>query len=248
MANEAIRLDPGLGEAHTALACLAFWYEWDWARVERELKTALELNPDDSYAFVFRGFSLLVSERFPEAEVALREALRPDPHYPVGNVVMAQLRQFTGELDESVAILDGVLRRDPRRFDARMWRGLSQLYRGNHTEAASDFDVAISIVGRLPVPLALRGVIHARSDETKRAHQILEELRSRDKEEYVDPYCLFALSFAVDGFDAACPYLEQMLEVRSRFVTYLRVAPRYRELRSEPRFMNALRTVWPDDF
>jgi hypothetical protein len=28
----------------------------------------------------------------------------------------------------------------------------------------------------------------------------------------------------------------------------LRVTPRYRELRSDPRFMKVLRTVWPDDF
>jgi TolB-like protein len=248
MANEAIRLDPGVGEAHTALACLAFWYEWDWASVERELETALELNPDDQFALVFRGFSLLVREQFPEAEAAFREALRLDPHYPIGNVDLAQLCTFTGRLDESVAILDGVLRRDPRRFDARMWRGLGQLYRGNPGDAASDLDEAISIVGRLPAPLFLRGVIHARSEETERAHQILEELRSRAKEEYVDPYCLFALCFAVDGFDAAFPYLEEMLDNRSFYATYLRVVPRYSELRSEPRFINALRTIWPDDF
>ncbi len=248
MANEAIRLDPDLGEAHTALACLAFWSEWDWARVERELDTALDLNPDDSFAHVFRGYYLLVRQRFPEAEAALREALHPDPHYLFGNVELAQLRIFTGRLDESVAILDGVLRRDPRRLDATGWRGLAQLYRGNLGEAANDLEEAISIFGRLPVPLFVRGVIHARSDETERARQILEELRSLAKQEYVDPYCLFALCFAIDGFDAAFPYLEEMLDNRSFYATYLRVVPRYRELRSDPRFMNALRTVWPDDF
>ncbi len=248
MANEAIRLDPGVGEAHTALASLAFWYEWDWARVERELERALELSPDQPFALVFRGFSLLVRERFPEAEVALREALRPDPDYPLGNVEVAQLRYLTGKFDEGVAILDGVIRRYPRTFDARIWRGLCQLGRENLGEAASDLDEAISIVGRLPLALALRGIVHARSDETERARQILEELRSRAKQEYVDPYCLFILCSAIDGFDAAFPYLEEMLDTRSFFVTYLRVVPRYRELRSEPRFMNALRTIWPDDF
>lgn len=76
----------------------------------------------------------------------------------------------------------------------------------------------------------------------------MEELRSRAREEYVDPYCLFTLCFAIDGLDAAVPYLERTLDTRSVFVTFLRVVPRYREIRSDPRFLNALRTVWPDDF
>jgi tetratricopeptide (TPR) repeat protein len=248
MANEAIRLDPGVGEAHAALASLAYWYEWDWAMVERELETALELNPDQPFALAFRGFSLTLRERFAEAEVALREALRLDPHYPIGNVVLAELRAFTGRPEEGIAILDAVLRRDPQTYDARLWRGICQLYSGNPVEAASDLDKGISMVGRLPIPIMLRGVVHAVSGETERARQILEELRSRAKEEYVDPYCLFSLCYAIDGFEEAFPYLEQMLDTRSFFVTYLRATPRYRELRSEPRFMNALRTVCPEDF
>ncbi|UCC71943.1 MAG: tetratricopeptide repeat protein [Gemmatimonadota bacterium] len=248
MANEALRLDPDLGEAHAALASLAFWYEWDWAKVERELETALQLNPYDQFALAFKGFSLLVRERFPEAEAAFREALRIDPHYPIGNVDLAQLSAFTGKADEGVAILDGVLRREPRTYDARLWRGICQLYSENLGEAANDFEQAISLVGRLPVAIMFRGLVHAFGGETERARQILEELRARAKEEYVDPYFLFSLCHSIDGFDAALPYLEQMLEVRSRHVTYLRVAPRYRELRSEPRFVNVLRTIWPDDF
>ena len=248
MANEALRLDPGLGEAYTALACLAFWYEWDWARVERELQRALEINPDDMFALLFRGFSLLVAERFAEAETFFREALRRDPHHAMGNVDLAQLRRCTGRPDEGVTILDGVLRREPRNYDARLWRGICQIDSGNLEQAASDFDLAISMVGRLPVTIMFRGLVHAFSGEKEPAQRILEELRARAKDEYVDPYYLFSLCLPIEGFDAAFTYLERMLEVRSRFVTYLRVTPRYRELRSDPRFMRVLRKVWPDDF
>ncbi|MGD8867874.1 MAG: hypothetical protein PVI01_09590, partial [Gemmatimonadales bacterium] len=118
----------------------------------------------------------------------------------------------------------------------------------NLGESASDFDEAIASFGRVIIPVALRGVVHAFSGETERARQILEELRLRATEEYVDPYYLFVLSLGIDGFDAAFPYLEQMIEVRSFLVGFLRVVPRYRELRSDPRFTNALCTIWPDDF
>lgn len=129
-----------------------------------------------------------------------------------------------------------------------MWRGLCHLYAGDLRTAANDLDAVISMVGRLPVGVALRGTVDAYSDEPEQARRLLEELRSRAREEYVDPYCLFTLSHAIDGFEAALPHLEQMLDTRSIFVSYLRIVPRYRELRSDPRFLSALRRIWPDDF
>jgi serine/threonine-protein kinase len=247
-AQEAIKLDPDLGDAHTALAAVAFWYDWDWAKADRELEMALKLNPDDSYALGFRGWTFVLRERFAEAETALNEAARLDPLSPLRRVWQAHLHIFAGAPEEGVSTMDRVLRSDPQVYLARYWRGLGHLYAGNLREAASDLDEAIAMVGRLPVPVAVRGVVHAVSGESERAQQILEELRSRAKKEYVDPYCLFTLCLAIDGFDAAFPYLEQTLDTRSVFASYLRVIPRFRELRSEPRFMNALRTIWPDDF
>jgi len=248
VANEAIRLDPGCGEAHLGLAYVAFWYEWDWAKSDRELETALQLNPDDPWALAFRGWTLVKRERFSEAEAALRQAIRLDPLSPLRTTELAELFAYTGRPEDGIAMLDKVLGRDPQSYNAWMWRGLCHLYAGDLGAAASDFDRAISIVGRLPLPVALRGVVHAYSDETERALTISEELEVRATDEYVDPFCLFTLSFAIDGFEAAFPYLERAIDTRSIFVTYLRLSPRYRELRSEPRFLNALRTIWPDDF
>jgi len=248
VANEAIRLDPGCGDAHLGLAYVAFWYEWDWAKADRELETALRLNPDDPWALSFRGWTLTKRERFAEAEAALRQAMRLDPLSPLRATELAELFAYTARPEEGVAILDKVLGRDPQSYNAWMWRGLCHLYAGDLGAAASDFDEAISIIGQLPLPVALRGVVHAYSDETERARQILEELEVRASDEYVDPFCLFTLCFAIDGLDAAFPYLERSIDTRSIFVTYLRLSPRYRELRSEPRFLNALRRLWPDDF
>jgi tetratricopeptide (TPR) repeat protein len=248
VANEAIRLDPGCGDAHLGLAYVAFWYEWDWAKADRELEAALRLNPDDPWALAFRGWTLTKRERFAEAEAALRQAMRLDPLSPLRATELAELFAYTARPEEGVAILDKALGRDPQSYNAWMWRGLCYLYAGDLGAAASDFDEAISIIGQLPLPVALRGVVHAYSDETERARQILEELEVRASDEYVDPFCLFTLSFAIDGFEAAFPYLERAIDTRSIFVTYLRLSPRYRELRSEPRFLNALRAIWPDDF
>jgi TolB-like protein/Flp pilus assembly protein TadD len=247
-AQDAIRLDPGVGEAYRALAAVAFWHEWDWAKGLRELEKAVELNPDDSYAVGYRGWLLLVLGRVAEAEAPLYEAVRLDPWSPMKRVWLASFYNYAGRHEEGVAILDDLLRRDQRAYIALHFRGLCHMYAGNFTAAARDFDEGIASIGRSILPVALKGAVHAFAGETQQARQILEELRSRAAHEYVDPYYLFTLSLPIDGFDAAFPYLEQMLEVRSVLVGFLRIAPRFKELRSEPRFLNALRTIWPDDF
>ncbi len=247
-ARQALRLDPSLGEAHTALAMVAFFHEWDWAEGLHELGKALELNPDDSLALGYRGYLLVMLERFAEAEAPLNEAVRLDPLSPLKRIWLAQFHAYTGRPEEGVALLDSLLRRDPQAYIALHFRGLCHTYSGNLAAAARDFDEGIARFDRFILPVAMRGLVHALAGETERALQFLEELRSRATQEYVDPYYFFGIYLLLDGFDAAVPYLEQMLEVRSVLVGYLRVAPRFRHLRSEPRFLNALRTIWPDDF
>jgi len=247
-AQEALRLDPRLGEAHTALAFVAFWHEWDWAKVESELQTALQLNPDDPWALGYRGWSFMFTERFAEAEACLDEALRLDPLSPLRAMFLAQVYAFTGRLKEGIATLDRMLRHDPHLLAIRFWRALLHGYARNLAAAVSDCDAAIATHGRIITTVGIKGIVHGLNGDTEQARQILEELHARATDEYVDPYFLFAVCLLVDGFDAALPYLEQTVERRSVFVGYLRATPRHKQLRSDPRFLNALRTVWPDDF
>jgi TolB-like protein len=247
-AQEALRLDPGLGEAHTALAFVAFWHDWDWAKVESELETALELDRDDPWAHGYRGWSFMFTERFAEAEACLDEALRLDPLSPLRAMFLAQVYGYTGRLEEGIATLDRMLRHDPHLLAIRFWRALLHGYAGNLAAAVSDCDAAITTFGPLITTVGIKGIVLGLNGDTEQARQVFEELRSRATDEYVDPYFLFAIRLLLDGFDAALPYLEQTVEKRSVFVGYLRAAPRHKQLRSDPRFMNALRTIWPGDF
>jgi serine/threonine-protein kinase len=58
-AMEALRLDDRLAEAHTALAAVSLWHEYDWAAAEREFRRAIALNPNSAYAH--HWYALLLS-------------------------------------------------------------------------------------------------------------------------------------------------------------------------------------------
>ena len=58
-AMEALRLDDRLAEAHTALAAVSLWHDYDWAAAEREFQRAIALNPNSAYAH--HWYALLLS-------------------------------------------------------------------------------------------------------------------------------------------------------------------------------------------
>ena len=46
-AKRALAIDGTLADAHTSLAVVLHWYDWDWAAAEKEYQRAIELNPND---------------------------------------------------------------------------------------------------------------------------------------------------------------------------------------------------------
>src|SRR5262245_25206132 len=68
-AQQAVRLDDGLAEAHHALAEVKFG-DWDWAGAEREFQRALALDPGSAGIHGRYGFYL---ERIGRSDEALVE-------------------------------------------------------------------------------------------------------------------------------------------------------------------------------
>jgi TolB-like protein/DNA-binding winged helix-turn-helix (wHTH) protein len=79
VAEKALALDPNLSDAHAALARVAFYYEWDWAKAEKELRKALELNPSNAGAHEALGDYFEVMGRLREGLEEQQHAQELDP-------------------------------------------------------------------------------------------------------------------------------------------------------------------------
>src|SRR6185295_2710393 len=66
-AVKALAIDERLVGAHRTLAAVKMWYDWDWPGAERELKRAIELNPE--------GFQRALYNRFLEVTGRIDEAI-----------------------------------------------------------------------------------------------------------------------------------------------------------------------------
>ncbi|MEA2692129.1 MAG: eukaryotic-like serine/threonine-protein kinase, partial [Acidobacteriota bacterium] len=76
---KALALDDALPEAHASLGNILFDEDWDWAGGERELRRALELNPNYATAHHWYWAALVILGRWPEARREIELAHELDP-------------------------------------------------------------------------------------------------------------------------------------------------------------------------
>ncbi len=68
-----------MAEAYAAIGFIDLFYHWNRAEAERELRKAIELNPNYSTAYLNYGLSLLTESRFDDALTQLRKAKQLEP-------------------------------------------------------------------------------------------------------------------------------------------------------------------------
>ena len=78
-AQKALALNGSLPEAHTALAVVLDYYEWNWTEAEGEYRLALDVNPSDTQARGFLTSLLARVGRSPNAIQQGQNATERDP-------------------------------------------------------------------------------------------------------------------------------------------------------------------------
>lgn len=91
IAQQALQLDSNLCEAHTVLGNILSWGEWKWEEARKELKLAIELNPNFGEAhFSYAELLDLIGEN-EDARKEMNQALGLDPYYAFYNGISAVL-------------------------------------------------------------------------------------------------------------------------------------------------------------
>src|SRR5438876_4101799 len=112
-AMKALELDDTVAEAHTALAYVLFYADFDWASAEREFKRAIELNPNSALSHSRYSECLKTRQRFTES---LAEAQRAQDLDPLSPDIVSQLGAvyfFTRRYDEAIAQYQKALELNP---------------------------------------------------------------------------------------------------------------------------------------
>lgn len=102
-ALKAALLDDQLPEAHTALAEVRLYYDWDWAAADESFKRAIELNPSQDWAHAHYGWYFQLTGDAKRAIEEMQLAQEIGPLNPLWSAWLAWLYWAQNDLDEALA-------------------------------------------------------------------------------------------------------------------------------------------------
>jgi TolB-like protein/Tfp pilus assembly protein PilF len=242
-ALEALKRDDSLGEAHTSLAMLHFWYDWDWASAEREFKLAIARNRSYPTAHHWYAIYLSAMGRHDEAMTEIDQATRLDPVSAIIRASRGWVQYHRRQYDEAIVESRKALDLDADFVRAHTYLGMSYLKKGKPQEAIAAAAEADRLGGGIPITRAYLAQAYALGGRTAEANQILADLVRPTPGRYVSPSDVAALYVWLGEPERAIDWLEKAVDERSFNMVYLKVHPGYDPLRQNPRFVALLRRM-----
>jgi len=243
-AARAIEIDNNLAEAHTSLAFVKAWYDWDWSGAEREFKQALELNPDYATAHHWYAIYLMAIGRNDEAMEEITRAYNIDPLSLAISRDVGLLRHF-GEPQSFQAIEQYLktIELDQNFWAAHRHLGLAYLQNGMYKESIAELKRAIAIAGNRTMLLAELGHAYAVSGLKRNAIKIIGDLKKRSAQEYVSSYDIALIYVGLNLIDNSFECLQNAYTERASWLIYLKVEPMLARLRTDGRFTDLLQQI-----
>jgi len=250
-ATRALEIDDSLAAAHASLALVAYQWEWDWPKADREFRRALELAPSSASAYepgtssTYHWYAhyLMTVGRTEESRRAGQRALELDPVDLANNAHQGWHLLFVRRYAEAVAPLQRTIEMEPGWPVGRWYLGLTYEQLGSFDRAIEQFEACARLTGERPAMLALLGHARAAAGQRAEAEAILRRLEALSKERYVPAYPVAVILAALGRNDQAFAWLERAYVDRDSWLNYLGLDPRLDGLRPDPRFGDLLRRV-----
>jgi serine/threonine-protein kinase len=241
-AAKAIELDGSLAEAHNSLAWARF-HDWDWGTAEKEFKHAVSLNPSYPTAHVWYADFLGAMGRFDQAQAELDRALETNPLSPVINLAQASRLYYARQYSQAIEQCQKTLVIDPAFVPGHLLLGRAQLQAGRLPEAAAELQKALELSEGDTNELAAVGYGYAVAHQGTKVAKILDELKQRSGQTYVQPLNLGIIQIGLGNRNEAFDWLAKAFDDRSAGLVYLKVDPVFDPLKSDPRFADLLQRI-----
>jgi len=242
-AQRALQLDSRLAEAHAVLGNVAMSYDWDFPAAEKEFKTAIELNPNYSFAHEWYAHLLMVEGRFDEALAESGHVLELEPATPLFHVVKAEIFYHARRYDEAIGESLSIVTTHPNFVLAYYWLGCAYREKKMYPEAIATFERARKITGDWPFIVMAAGHAQALAGNTVEAANALHKLAQMKKTRLVPDIYPAAIYVGLGKKDEAFRLLDLAYRERVDRLVYLGVEPMADPLRSDPRFVQLMAKI-----
>jgi len=236
-ALRALEIDSGLDEAHTSLAYVKAFYDWDALGAAAEFQRALELNPNSPQALHWYAATLNMLGQHDQAVAQVERAILVDPLSVMESAGYAWTLIGARRYAEARTRIRRAIELDPNFALAHWLLGEAHAYDSRIAESLSHYQRAVDLSDRYPWFVSSLGYALARRGDGSGARAILAELMERSNKEYISPFFLAVVHLGLGDKDKTLDLFEDAFEERSPLLTSSHNGPFYDELRSEPRFL-----------
>ncbi len=242
-AQRALQLDSRLAEAHAVLGNVAMSYDWDFPAAEKEFKTAIELNPNYTFAHEWYAHLLMVEGRFDEALAESGHVLELEPATPLFHVVKAEIFYHARRYDEAIGESLSIVTAHPDFVLAYYWLGCAYREKKMYPDAIATFERARKMTGDWPFIVMAAGHAQALAGNTVEAANALHKLAQMKKTRLVPDIYLAAIYVGLGKKDEAFRLLDLAYQERVDRLVYLGVEPMADPIRSDPRFVQLMAKI-----
>ena len=235
----ALKMDETLAEAHSALADVAYLYDWEWDKAEAAFEKALVSNPNYPVTHSSYAQFLACQARFDESMERHWRARGLDPLSLMIRSAMANTLIWMGRYDQAESELGKVLEMDPGYEPAQEYLHQARLRR---SLLGGDFVGALEESRKSGDRLGM-GIAYARRGDRAEALKIADEYAAASPSDPNEAYTAAILLFALGENDRGFALLDEACDFRSRRMVFLKTSPYFETVRQDPRFVALLKKV-----
>ncbi|MBL8189298.1 MAG: protein kinase [Acidobacteria bacterium] len=243
-AEQAVRLDDNLPEAHLSLGTVNF-FGWNLPVAETELKRAIALNPNLAEAYSRQSAVLQGLDRYDEAIRAGQLALEFDPYSLRVHLDLYFAYFYAGLYDRAIEVCRKMLQIETRYFPAHLDLGRAYVQKNMLDQAIAELLKARELSNDEPLVLAALGHAYAVAGRTGEAQTILEKLLQLAQTGNVRPYEIAKVYAGLGDKDRAFEWLNKALQDRSPWLLKLKAEPNFENLRTDQRFQTLVQQIRP---
>lgn len=244
-ALKALQLDDTLAEAHASLGAHKL-INFDWAGAEKEIKRALELDPDSSLANS-RYVSYL--HAIGRADEAIPYALRDQELNPTKSGQPAFAYFLARQYGMAIEMYRKNLEIKPDNAHAQILLGEAYVAIGRPAEGVAEIEKGMALDTTLDKTperwdrYPLLAYAYAAAGRRDEARKILDGQQRLANGRYVSPYNFAIIYTGLGDKDQAFEWLTKCVEQRIMIIYHLKARPLFDPLRSDPRYAELLRKM-----